>query len=112
MTNSERKAVANPFKQPSPKSRGVPTAGEAQAIAQSVLLFLLEDPSRTHSLLDASGLDPSTLRKRAGDPELLTFVLDHVLADESLLLAFCANAQMKPETLTAAAHILSGTAHD
>lgn len=47
--------------------------------------------------LDATGASPAEMRARAGDPEFLGFVLDFLLADESALLAFAAEAGVPPD---------------
>jgi hypothetical protein len=101
--------VKNPFK---PQSQKLGTArigpAEARDIGTDALLYLVREPEQLTRFLELSGLSPSDLRARANDPELLVFVLEHILSDESLLLAFSANAGHAPEKVAAAAHILSG----
>ena len=60
----------------------------AQALALRALAFLAEDPERLGRFLALSGMGPAELRTRASDPALLGGVLDHLLSDERLLLAF------------------------
>lgn len=79
-----------------------PTA-DPEMLAISALSFLAEEPERLSRFLDLTGLSPITLRRAAADPRFLASVLDYLVADESLLLAFAANAQVAPETVVAAA---------
>ena len=60
----------------------------AEALCLRALSFLVEDPERLSRFLALTGLGPEELRARASDPALLGGVLDHLLADERLLLAF------------------------
>lgn len=101
--------MAHPFKNYGTSNRQGPMdLARAREIATDAFLFLISEPAQLVRFLDTSGIDPTTLSARATDPELLAFVLDHVLQDESLLLTFAANAQVTPERIAAAAHVLSG----
>jgi hypothetical protein len=71
----------------------------AEALALRALAFLAEDPERLGRFLALSGLGPGELRSRAGDPALLGGVLDHLLSDEPLLLAFAAAQELRPEAV-------------
>lgn len=46
-----------------------------------------------------TGLDPAEIRARAGTPELLAAVLEHLAGDESLLLVFAASRIIAPESI-------------
>ena len=81
-------------------------AGENLAI--SALAFLAEDPDRLGAFLSQSGIGPEMIRKAAADPSFLAGVLDHVVADEPLLLAVAAYAGVSPETVERAHLALSG----
>jgi len=61
------------------------------------LTFLAADEDRLGRFMALSGLDGATLRARAGEPELLAAVLDHLLGDESLLFLFCESANLSPD---------------
>ncbi|MCA3596102.1 MAG: DUF3572 domain-containing protein [Methylobacterium sp.] len=80
-----------------------PPIADPEMLAISALSFLAEEPERLSRFLDLTGLSPITLRQAAADPRFLASVLDYLVADESLLLAFAANAQVAPETVVAAA---------
>ena len=61
------------------------------ALALAALGWTLADPARARRLLAVTGLDPETLRARAGDPALLAAVLGFLEAHEPDLVA-CAEA--------------------
>jgi hypothetical protein len=73
----------------------------AEALALRALAFLAEDPERLGRFLALTGIGPGELRSVATDPALLGGVLDHLLADERLLVAFAEANELEPE---AAAH--------
>jgi len=70
---------------------------EAQAVAGLALRHLADDAQRLARFFELTGLDPATIREAAARPEFSGAVLDHVLADESLLLDFTARAGLAPE---------------
>lgn len=61
----------------------------AQTLALQALAFLAARDDPFTAFLSLSGTDPATLRARAAEPEVLAAVLDFLLADEALLVAFC-----------------------
>jgi hypothetical protein len=72
------------------------------ALALDALVWTLSEPARASRLLDSTGLDPSELRARAGDPALLAATLGFLEAYEPDLIA-CADALgIAPTALTAA----------
>ena len=81
---------------------------EAEALAAQAFAFLAADPARLMPFLESSGLDIADVKRRAGSREFLTFVLDHLVRDESQLLIFAAEAGLKPERVMLAAHVLAG----
>jgi hypothetical protein len=85
------------------KSRTSPEQARAaaEALALHALAFLAEDPERLGRFLALTGIGPADLKTRAGEPEFLGGVLDHLLGDERLLLAFSKEYDVPP---TAAAH--------
>jgi len=80
----------------------------AEVIALQALAFLAADDGRLSRFLTLSGIDGASLRARAGEPELLAAVLDHVLGDESLLFVFCEAADLLPEAPRQARRCLPG----
>lgn len=91
----------------SPRRAGPVDGGEAERIAVGALDFLAADAGRLTRFLDAAGLDPGALRDAAAAPGFLAGVLDHVVADEPLLLACAEALAIPPERLDAAWRRLS-----
>jgi hypothetical protein len=71
----------------------------AETIAVQGLAFLAEEPARIQRFFMVTGLDPAEIRARAGTPELLSAVLEHLAGDESLLLVFAASREIAPASL-------------
>jgi hypothetical protein len=80
----------------------------AADIGRDALLWLAGDLEVLARFLDASGLGPSDLRARSGDPELLGFVLDFVLESDARVMAFAASADIRPEDPARARAVLGG----
>ena len=77
-------------------------AVDATAIALEALAFLAADLERLGRFLALTGLSPDTIRAAAASPGFLAAVLDHLAEDESLLVAFAANAGRDPADVLAA----------
>jgi Protein of unknown function (DUF3572) len=80
----------------------------AEALAIQALSFIAEDPERLDAFLAASGIGPEAIRDAARAPGFLGGVLDHMLSDESLLLAFADSAGLDPASIARARRALSG----
>src|ERR1700757_1660107 len=78
-----KKGKWNRMKSPAAQSREA-----AEALAIQALSFIAEEPERLGAFLAASGIGPDAIREAADTPGFLAGVLDHMLSDESLLLAF------------------------
>jgi uncharacterized protein DUF3572 len=72
------------------------TQETAELLAIQALAFIAEDPERMAGFLGASGIAPDAIRDAAATPGFLAGVLEHMLADESLLLAFAECAGLDP----------------
>jgi hypothetical protein len=94
------------------KNRGLETPSTsalretAEQLAVVALGFLAAEPDRLSRFLALSGLGPENLRAAAADPAFLTSVLDYLLGDETLLLAFAADQGQAPESVAAARRVL------
>lgn len=77
-------------------------AHDPEAIAINALQFLAERPEEFGRFLTLSGIDPADLRKLAAETQFLGGVLDFLLADEALLLAFAADAGLAPQAIAGA----------
>jgi hypothetical protein len=80
----------------------------AQATAISALGFLAADEMRLERFLALSGLGPHNLRRAAADSGFLAAVLDYVVADEGLLVAFAEQEGLDPAAVARARHSLAG----
>lgn len=87
---------------------GAGHAEEAESIGLAALVFLTEDAGRLQRFLADTGLTPDALRASAGTPEGLAAVLDHLLADESLLMVFTAGSGIDPAAVAPARETLAG----
>lgn len=84
------------------------TIQSAEDIAARAILFLADDAARLGRFLAETGLEPATLREKLKAPETMAAVLGHLMADESSLLAFSANAGIAPEDVARAEAALGG----
>jgi hypothetical protein len=92
------------------KSQGPHTLEAAEAIALQGLAFLAEEPARLQRFAAVTGLELGGLRARAGTPELLWAVLEHLAGDESLLLVFSASRGIAPESIAPSIALLQACA--
>ena len=90
------------------KSKQSATADSARSLAVRALAFIAADSDRLNRFLSLTGLGPHNLRTAAADPAFLSSVLDYLAADEELLVAFAAEAGLKPEAVARAQAALSG----
>ena len=81
----------------------------AEMLAIQALSFIAEEPERLNGLLNATGLSLDRLRESATAPDFLAGVLEHMLADESLLLAFADSAAIDPADVSRARTALGGS---
>jgi hypothetical protein len=88
-----------------PSSR---TREAAETLAIAALAFIAAEPERLEGFLGATGLTVDRLRESASAPDFLGGVLEHMLADESLLLAFADSAAIDPAEIARARRALGG----
>ncbi|CAH1669639.1 MAG: DUF3572 domain-containing protein [Chelatococcus sp.] len=81
---------------------------DPEEIALQALGFLASDEERLERFLGTTGLGPDTIRESASQPGFLAAVLDHLAADEALLLTFAANHRLDPEAISIARQKLAG----
>ena len=91
------------MKAPSPAAREA-----AEMLAIQALGFIAAEPERLDAFLGATGLTLERLRESATAPDFLAGVLEHMLADESLLLAFAESAAIDPAAVARARNALGG----
>jgi len=76
-----------------------PRSGSQEAsetLAIQALAFIAEDGAHLAGFLNATGIEPGAIRAAARDRDFLAGVLDYVLGDEPLLLAFADSAGIDP----------------
>jgi hypothetical protein len=81
----------------------------AEALAIQALNFLATEPARLSRFLALSGLDPAAIRAAAAESDFLAGVLAHLGDDESLLVAFAAEAGVTPAEVDRARRQLAGS---
>lgn len=91
-----------------PKTPALSGPEAAEHVAIQALTFIAADPERLGAFLAASGIGPADLRAAAREPQFLAGVLDHLAADETLLLAFAGEAGIDPATVMKAIVALGG----
>lgn len=80
----------------------------AEELAIAALSFIAGEPEQLGRFLAMTGIGPDSLRDAAREPRFLAGVLDHVAADEALLLAFAAANEIDPEAVMRARDVLAG----
>jgi hypothetical protein len=86
----------------------VATRESAESLAAQALGFLAGKPERLAHFLAMSGIDVARLRAAAQEPGFLAGVLEHLAADESLLVACADEIGIAPAELERARITLSG----
>ena len=77
-------------------------------LAIQALAFIAEEPEILNRFLGMSGIPLERMRTAAQEPGFLAGVLEHMLADEKLLLAFARRAGIDPAEVVRAASALGG----
>ena len=80
----------------------------AETLAIQALAFLADDPERLGAFLAVTGIAPAAIRQAAQQRDFLAGVLDHMLGDESLLVAFADSIGIDPAAIAKAQHALGG----
>ena len=91
------------MKRPAPHAREA-----AEMLAIQALGFIAEEPERLQSFLVATGLTVEHIRAAARERHFLAGVLEHMLSDESLLVAFADSAGLDPAAVARAHQVLGG----
>jgi len=90
------------------KARALQTREGAEMLAIQALAFIAEEPERLGRLLAATGLTAEHIRTAARYPDFLAGVLEHMMGDESLLIAFADSVAIDPASVARACHALGG----
>ena len=88
------------------KTPSQPAREAAETLAIQALAFIAEDPESLARFLAMSGLSIEQIRTASRQPGFLAGVLDHMLGDEKLLVAFAQSAGLDPVDVARAASAL------
>ena len=88
------------------KKRVSPSRQAAEMLAIQALAFIAQEPARLSAFLSVTGIPSERIRDAAREPRFLAGVLEHMLGDESLLLAFAADAGIDPAEVVRAGGVL------
>ena len=79
---------------------------KAEILAVQALAFIAEDDSRLNGFVASTGIAMHSIRDAAREPNFLAGVLEHILADENLLIAFAEHAGIDPTEVACARQAL------
>jgi hypothetical protein len=88
------------------KAASRPSQEKAEMLAIQALGFIAEEPQRLRDFLNVTGIPPEKIRSAAREPGFLAGVLEHMLGDESLLIAFASSAGIDPAEIARARRTL------
>ena len=83
-------------------------AQAAAHLAIAALGFIAGEPERLGRFLAVTGIGPDSIRAAARERRFLLGVLDHLAADEPLLLAFAAENAIDPGEVIKARDTMAG----
>jgi Protein of unknown function (DUF3572) len=75
---------------------------QAESLAIQALTFIAEEPERLSRFLDMTGIPVERIRDAARQRGFLAGVLEHMLGDENLLLAFASQSGIDPADVASA----------
>ena len=78
----------------------------AEMLAVQALGFIAEDETRLGGFIASTGIAVQSIRDAAREPNFLGGVLEHILADENLLIAFADSAGINPAEVARARQAL------
>ena len=78
----------------------------AEMLGIEALAFMAQDEDRLGLFIASTGIAPQSLRDAAREPDFLAGVLEHMLADENLLIAFAESAGIDPAEVARARRTL------
>ena len=78
----------------------------AEMLAVQALAFIAENDNRMSGFVASTGIAVQSIRAAAREPNFLAGVLEHILANENLLIAFADNACIDPAEVARARQAL------
>jgi hypothetical protein len=85
---------------------------DAATVGLQALAYIASDDTLIDRFLALTGMAPAELKENAQDPMVLGAVLDFLLADESLVIAFADSSDLSPEAPKRARMGLPGSTAD
>ncbi len=87
----------------------MPRAAELSAVSLGELCLhhLAEDPAELARFMGETGYSPDALRRAAGSEALGRGLIDYFASNEPLLMALCANRNLRPEEFMRVWHKLN-----
>jgi hypothetical protein len=86
-----------------------PPQETAQILSRQALIFLAKDLARAERFLSLTGIQPSDIRKLTAEKGFQLAVLDHLLADEFLLMQFAESEGIDPHDVGASRRALEAS---
>ncbi|MDN5249025.1 DUF3572 family protein [Bartonella sp. TP] len=71
----------------------------AELTSLKALYFISKDEKETAKFFETTGLNPVDARQALKIPGFLASIIEYLMADEKLLLAFCADEGINPENI-------------
>jgi hypothetical protein len=78
----------------------------AEMLAVQALAFIAEDDGRLSGFVASTGIAVQSIRDAAREPNFLAGLLEHILTDENLLIAFAVSAGIDPAEVARARQAL------
>ena len=78
--------------------RPADSSPDIASLADLCLGYLAEHPEELVGFMQTVGYDPNSLRRAVGSSQFQRGVIDYFASNEPILLAFCANANLTPES--------------
>ena len=80
---------------------------DSKALGDLCFAHLVEAPDELARFMEYAGFDPARLRRSLGTDDLALGLIDYFANNEPLLLALCANNDLKPEAFMRMWHRLN-----
>ena len=90
------------------KGNGKIGRDSAETIGAQALGWLAGDAERINGFLNLSGLSPQELMAQASDPRVLGAVLDYLMTEDQMVMAFCDEMGLAYTVPQAARAVLPG----
>lgn len=83
---------------------------DARLIALKFIAYLLGDPNELEQFSQVTGVDVGSIPQMAADKSFQHALMDYLMQNETLLITFCAQDNIKPELIAQAAYVLENQA--